>query len=192
MADSIFSSPIDIGLPGTPSSAIPLELYDEFSQLYAALRILQQQLGNFIGLGPLDPNNFINNYTSFSDSIQSGRLNAIVVVANADLIAGEIVNLFSSGGVIQARPANGSAIATRAWGWSPNAIAHSASGIIFLGEGYSPSSGLTVGATYYLSSTTPGGITTTAPSIAGTIKQEVGLALSAVDLYIRLSTPIVN
>lgn len=44
--------------------------------------------------------------------------------------------------------------------------------------------GLTVGATYYLSESTPGAITTTAPSTVGSIVQEVGFARSSTTLVV--------
>jgi hypothetical protein len=45
-------------------------------------------------------------------------------------------------------------------------------------------SGLTVGATYYLSDTTPGAITTTAPTTVGSIVQEVGFARNSTTLVV--------
>jgi len=47
-------------------------------------------------------------------------------------------------------------------------------------------SGLTPQATYYLSDTTPGGITTTAPTAQGSIVQEVGFARNATTLVILI------
>lgn len=192
MVDQSFSSPINIGLDDTPDPGLEFNTYQQFQAVFNAIRILQDKLGTYAGTGPLDPNNFINNYTTFADSIQVQRLQAIVVLASAAINSGDFVNLFSSGGLLKSRQANASALATRAWGWAPQSIGAGNAGIIYLLSGYTPGSGLTLGSTYYLSSSTPGGITTTAPSVAGTIKQEVGLALSATDFLVRLSTPIVN
>lgn len=189
-----FSSPIDTGLPGSPSAAIPDELYEEISKIYNAIRILQQKFGTYNGLEVLDPSRYINELAPiFSDSIQVHRMQPILVKASVTIAAGELANLFLSGGVIQARKSDASAIGTRAWGWAPNAIAAADMGIIYLQGGWNGGfGGLTIGATYYVSATTPGGISTTAPVAVGTIRQEVGIALSATDLYVRISTPIVN
>jgi hypothetical protein len=43
-------------------------------------------------------------------------------------------------------------------------------------------SGLTIDATYFLSSTVAGGITATAPTASGTLWQEIGVAISATEL----------
>jgi hypothetical protein len=189
-----FSSPIDIGLAATPFG-VPDELYDEFSRIYNAIKILQQKFGTYNGLEVLDPTKYISQLTpAFADSIQIQRMQAILATATATISPGEFVNLFLSGGVLSIRKADAAAgITKRAWGWAPNGIANAALGIVYLQGGYNDGyGGLTVGSTYYCSGSTPGGISTTAASASGTIKQEVGIALSASDLYVRLSTPIIN
>jgi hypothetical protein len=54
------------------------------------------------------------------------------------------------------------------------------------------SGGLTAGAWYYLSSATAGFLTTTAPSVGGTFKTLVGLAISPTELQLQLGEPFVN
>ncbi|SRR5258706_2132702 len=185
-----FSSPIDTGLPGNPAG-VPEDLYEQFHQIYNAIRILQQKLGDLAGAGLLDPTNYLTISPIAADSIQVQRLQAIIVTASEAISALDFVNLWSSTG-LKVRKADGSAIAKRAWGWAPQAISNAAPGIVYLLSGYAAGSGLTLGSVYYLSASTPGGITTTAPSASGTIKQEVGLALSSTELLVRLSTPIIN
>lgn len=185
-----FSSTLDLGLAKTPYG-IPEELYPEFEKIYNAIRILQQAIGDSTGTGILDPANYLTISPVFADSIQVQRMQAIIVTASEAIAARDFCNLHSSSG-LKVRRANASAIATRAWGWAPNAIANGSPGIIYLFSGYQGGGGITLGSTYYLSASTPGGITTTAPVASGTIKQEVGLALSATELLVRLSTPIVN
>jgi len=54
-------------------------------------------------------------------------------------------------------------------------------------------SGLTVGATYFLSDTAPGEVTTTAPTASGHIAQVVGVAVSAIELQVSIGpSPIVR
>ena len=54
-------------------------------------------------------------------------------------------------------------------------------------------SGLTVGATYYLSDTSPGGVTSTAPTGPGTKVQEVGTGASSTRLYVDIdATSFIN
>lgn len=191
MPDQLFSSPIDIGLDENPTEGLEFNTYQQFQAVFNAIRILQDKLGSYAGTGPLDPNNFINNYTDFASSIQLQRLQAIVVTASGAINSGDFVNLFSSSG-LKARQANASALSTRAWGWAPQSIGSGNAGIIYLLSGYAPASGTILGSTYYLSASTPGGITTTPPVAAGTIKQELGLALSATDFLVHIATPIVN
>lgn len=187
-----FSSPIDTGLPGTPSSDIEnWAVYEQFQNVFNAIRILQQKLGDYSGLGVLDPSNYVAVSPLFADSIQVQRMQAILVTASVAIGANQFVNLFSSTG-LKARLADATSVATRAHGWCPAAINVGAIGIVYLQSGYRIGSGMTLGATYYLSASTPGGITTTAPAVAGTIKQEVGLALSTIDMFVQLSTPIIN
>jgi hypothetical protein len=52
-------------------------------------------------------------------------------------------------------------------------------------------SSLTIGARYYLSGSTAGAITTTAPTTAGHIVQYIGYAISATELVFEPSDPIV-
>lgn len=185
-----FSSSIDTGLPGTPVG-VPDELYEEFNRVYNAIRMLQQKLGDYAGTGVLDPVNYLTISPLAADSVQVQRMQAIIVMASEAIAAKDFVNLWSSTG-LKCRPADAAAIGKRAWGWAPDAIGNGVAGIIYLFSGYQPGSGLTLGSTYYLSSTTPGAITTTAPTVSGTIKQEVGIAISSTELLVRLSTPIIN
>lgn len=186
-----FSSPIDTGLGNTPD---PLEnelIYEEFARVYNAIKILQQRLGDFAGAGVLDPSNYLTLNPLFADSIQIHRLQAVVVTSADTISAKHFVNLYNSAGALRARRADATAIGTRAHGWAPEAIANGSKGIIFLHSGFETGGGLTLGATYYLSAATPGGITTVAPAVVGNIRQEIGFALSATELAVRLSTPIV-
>lgn len=56
--------------------------------------------------------------------------------------------------------------------------------------GVVPSSGLSPGASYYLSAGTPGSITTTPPSTPGQFVTRVGEAVSSAQLIVQLEPPI--
>lgn len=182
-----FSSPINLGLPQTPSG-VPDEMYEQFLKIYNAIAILHQEVIKYTGGGVLDLSNYLSSVNpAFAESVQAHKLVPILVTASVAIAAGEQVNLFNSAGVLKARLAQANALATKSWGWAPAAIGNGAVGVVFLGIGLNQAvSGLAVGSVYYLSSATPGGITATRPVAAGTISQEVGIALSATELYTRL------
>ncbi len=54
------------------------------------------------------------------------------------------------------------------------------------------SGGLTVSATYYLSSTVPGDLTKTAPSAPATYTTQVGFALTATELQLQIGEPVAH
>lgn len=92
----------------------------------------------------------------------------------------EVGYLNSSGQVVEA---DADTVATSAGMLvlATGTINASASGV-FVPLGFQTTSGLTAGATYYLSSTT-GGITTTKPSSPGTVARVVGYAVSSTIFY---------
>lgn len=109
------------------------------------------------------------------------------VVASAAITAGALVNIYPNAGVLNARPADNTAVGSEANGYAPSAIASGASGTVYLGEGLiSGLSALSVGAPYFLG--TAGAVTTTAPSTAGNLIQPVGKAVSATEFYIQPSS----
>lgn len=186
-----FSSPINLGLAQTPDPNLPGDVFTELIKVYSAIAVLHQKVVEFGGLGTLDPTNFLSINDLPANTFQVGRMTAMIVQATEDISAGHFVNLHNSGG-IKVRKANATAIATRADGYAPYAIANGNKGIVELFVGYLPGGGgLTVASTYYLSAATPGGITLTAPVTVGNIRQEVGRSGSADDLFVRISTPIV-
>lgn len=110
------------------------------------------------------------------------------LTASEAISAGDIVNIHDSTGA-KARKADATSSGKHAVGFAPSAIANGASGTVQFEGTISGLSGLTIGATYYLS-TTAGGITTTAPTGAGQIVQKVGVAISATELSFEPGTVI--
>jgi hypothetical protein len=112
------------------------------------------------------------------------------IVASETLAAGELVNVFDDAGTPKMRKADASNEGKKADGFVLSNVTSGASGK-FHGEGIiSGLSSLTIGARYFLSATTPGAITTTPPTTAGHILQEVGKAISATELVFEAQTPI--
>ena len=109
-------------------------------------------------------------------------------VASEALASGNIVNLYSNAGTINARKADATAYGKRAIGYVTAGVASAASASVYTNPGIITGlSGLTPGADYFLDSATPGGISLTPPdpnlpANAGKIIQFVGTALSATEL----------
>lgn len=105
-----------------------------------------------------------------------------VAEASEDLAAGDFVNFHDVGGVIKIRKADASSNAKAADGFVTAVFLTGATATAYgLSNTNSAVSGLTVGADYWLS-TTPGGVTVTAPSATGQIVQRLGKAKSATEL----------
>lgn len=189
-----FSSPIDLGLSQNPAG-VPDELYEEFQKIYSAIRTLHTKFGDYSGLLTTNPTNFLDISQLPKDSIQSQRFNAIIATARASsLVAGQLVFLVVSAGILEAYKADASAGVQRwATGWVPYDIGVNTKGIIYLFTGYNGGfGGLSGGGIYYLSATTPGGITTTAPVASGTLRQQIGTAISASDLFMTILGYTIN
>lgn len=85
--------------------------------------------------------------------------------------------------------ANASATAD-AIGFATATIANSAVGAYQTSGTLAGLTGLTAGATYYLDPSTPGAMTTTAPSVAGQFVVELGVAISSTEFMIRIRAVI--
>lgn len=103
------------------------------------------------------------------------------VTAGENLSAGDLVYLNSSG---EAFKADANSQAKEAIGFTLTSITAASSGTIYLGSGIITGlTGLTAGSRYFLSATTAGGISTSKPTGAADIVQQVGFALSSTELY---------
>jgi hypothetical protein len=104
--------------------------------------------------------------------------------AAENLAAGDLVYVTATGTVAKA-DASASNASKTAVGFVLTAVTNGNPATVYL-EGINDSlSGLTVGSRYFLSGTTAGGITATAPSTAGHVVQLVGVAVSANSLVFR-------
>lgn len=188
-----FRSPIDLGIAQVPDG-IPDELFPIFNGIYVALHNLQQALGDYTGVNFADVNYLIENALGASSTLLVGNMQILRVPNLIAMNAGIFANLNVSGGILSAQKAIASGLAGRAHGFTLNTTtAPGQVQILVLQSGYNPTfAGLTVSQTYYLSTVTPGGIQGTKPVAVGTIAQEVGIALSATEIAVQISTPIVN
>ncbi len=116
-----------------------------------------------------------------AESMLPVGVSAEVKVGNAfeAIAANALVYIRTDGTVANATAAVGGQYAK---GWSKEAVSVGNPVTIYFEGTLTGLSGLTVNATYFLSSTVAGGITTTPPTAAGTLWQEVGTAISATEL----------
>jgi len=106
-----------------------------------------------------------------------------VAVASEALAGGDMVNLWLDAGVLKARKADASTTGKEANGFVLVAVSTGANATVYLpSQTNTARTGLTIGAHYWLSDASPGGVTTTPPTGAGKVSQFVGKALSATEL----------
>lgn len=113
---------------------------------------------------------------------------AITVVAGEALAAGDFVYITSTG---TAMKADASIIAKAARGYTLVSVTNGSQATIYFDESNSALSALTPGATYYLS-TTPGSISTVAPTGSGNIVQPIGFATSATNVHVNIEEPVIR
>lgn len=135
----------------------------------------------------VDPQGKYSNYV-YDRSITIGYSSSLPPVsagtaqASQTLAAGDLINLHTVTGALRMRKADATDETKPAHGFVKAAVTSGSSGTFFgPGQVNDVVSGLTPGAGYFLA-TTAGGVTTTAPSTAGNIVQEVGQAISATSL----------
>ena len=113
----------------------------------------------------------------------------ITVEDAAGLAAGDLVNIFDNAATPKVRRADASN-GRAAHGYVVTAYADAASAIVHKEGTNDQLSTQTAGTVLYLSGTTPGAATATAPSTATHIVQRVGLAISATEMDWEPSLPI--
>ena len=106
-----------------------------------------------------------------------------------NLSAGDLVNLYNDSGTIKARKADASN-GRRAVGFVLSAVTSPNNATVYLDGTITGLTGLTPGAAYYLSGSSAGAATATAPSTSGYISQEIGIALSATEINFEEQQPI--
>lgn len=126
---------------------------------------------------------------SFLPASSSGA--SLALTAAEAIAAGALVNIDSTGKI---RNANATDATKPAMGFVLTAIANAATGAVYFGGNInSGASGLTVGAPVYLSAATAGGVTSTAPSAAGNLVQQVApCAVSATEFVFAPAPGIIH
>ncbi len=115
--------------------------------------------------------------------------NVDIIASSENLAAGDWVNIYDNGGTINVRKADADN-GREAHGFVRAAVTSPANATVYgPGELNDQVSGLTVGLDYFLH-TTPGGVTTTAPTATGAIIQRLGRAKSATAIRFLDSTVI--
>lgn len=105
-----------------------------------------------------------------------------MIAASETLASGAFVNIFNDAGTAKVRNADATSAGKESDGFVLEGAASGAMATVYF-EGRNTSlSGLTVGARYYLSATTPGASTVTPPAASGNVVQCLGRAYSATEL----------
>lgn len=112
------------------------------------------------------------------------------ITASEALSAGDYVNIWNNAGSFNVRKADGSTAGKEAMGFVLAAVASSASATVYFEGSNTQVTGQTPGRVF-LSATTPGLGTATAPSTAGQVVQCVGFATSATSVNFQAELPIV-
>ena len=129
----------------------------------------------------------------FDESLLPMVDGARAVMASETLSAGDFVNVFNDDGTPKLRRADASSIATRAHGFVKTAASEGETVKFYESGPVAGFSGLTIGATCFLSDAAPGEVTATAPTASGHIAQVVGVAVSATEIQVDVSEqPIVR
>lgn len=110
-----------------------------------------------------------------------------------NLAAAAMVNIFNSTGTATARNANATDATKPANGFAlASSTSPAANTVYFPGALVTGLSGLTIGAPVFLSAATSGAVTSTAPSAAGNLVQQLGWALSATEMMFFPMTGIIK
>lgn len=112
-----------------------------------------------------------------------------VMASSENISAGDLVNIWNDSGTRKARKADASN-GRRAHGFVLDAVTSPANATVYLSGDITGLTSLTPGAAYYLSGATAGASTSTAPSTAGYLSQEIGIAVSATSIAFQPQQPI--
>ena len=112
------------------------------------------------------------------------------ITASEALAAGDLVNIWNNGGTANVRKADASTSGKEAHGFVLSAVSASAAATVYFEGTNTQQTGLTPGV-QFLSATTAGKATATAPTGTGKVVQRVGLAVSATAFNAEFSDPIV-
>ena len=113
------------------------------------------------------------------------------ITTSEDLAAGDIVDIYDVTGTATARKADGASAGKYATGFVLASTTSGSNATVYFEGQNNQLTGLTAGSRMYLSATTPGAITATAPTGTGQVVQYVGRAISATAIAFEPAQPIV-
>ena len=113
---------------------------------------------------------------------------SVVIVSSEALSAGDFVNIHNSSGA-KVRKADASTSAKEAHGFVIAAVSNGGNATVYFEGSNGQVTGQTPGAVF-LSATTPGLATSTAPSGAGQVVQRIGFATSATSINFQSQPPV--
>ncbi|MFA5262350.1 MAG: hypothetical protein WC378_00895 [Opitutaceae bacterium] len=117
-------------------------------------------------------------------------IKSLSMPTSENLSSGNFVNVYFNVGTLTARKADATAVGKKAHGFVLAASTSPAANIVYFEGMCSGQSALTLGTDYFLSATTPGTPTATAPSSSGNIVQSLGTAMSATTIASYPGMPI--
>jgi len=112
------------------------------------------------------------------------------ILASETLAAGDLVNIYNNTGTANVRKADGSTSGKEAHGFVLSAVTSGQNATVYFEGTNTQLTGMTPGV-QYLSASTAGRTTSTAPTGSGNVVQIVGLAVSATSLNFQMELPIV-
>jgi hypothetical protein len=112
------------------------------------------------------------------------------IVASENLAAGDFISIYNDGGTAKIRKADASTAGKYAHGFVLSAVTAPAEGLVYFEGPNTAVSGATPGE-IFLSATTAGGFTSTAPTGTGQVVQKIGVATSATAINYEYVAPIV-
>lgn len=144
----------------------------KIKEVYAAVTSTPNAIVALDATGKLDPS-----------VLPTGVGSEVILATSTEVIAsGAFVNVYNNAGTISVRNADATTNGKPAHGFVLAGVGSGVSTSVYLPSQTNTSiTGLTLGSEYYLS-TTPGAITTTAPSATGNIVQRMGIASKTTEI----------
>lgn len=171
------TSIIVLGLEDLPSDTVPPQVYDDFLKLHRAVKNLADGVSRYAGVDAPTPDTWP--YLLYQDTILTQNHTRIYPVADVNITAGQLVNLYNNAGVLRARLASANSASTMAHGIAMQSVtAGNQFEMYWLRGLVNTIGGMTVGTLYWLSPTS-GAVQNIAPNVAGTIQQAIGVAVQS-------------
>ena len=117
------------------------------------------------------------------------EMNAVDLPAYENLTAGDFVNIFLDAGTPKVRKADASTNKP-AHGYVLSSVSAGSNVTVYFDGHNTQLTGLTPGSYYFLSATTPGGVSSTPPNTSGYLAQRVGVAVSTTTIDVEIGDPI--